>query len=91
MNRRTSLKKSQTVVIPPSPKPAILNETPSDGADVNVTESEAFNTVRFIKARTIKPVKSVILASNIEKISVQPSDEIGSNLDEDLNIINQIE
>jgi hypothetical protein len=40
-------------------------------------------------AKGVRPVKSIIL--KMDGISIEPDDEMGSNLDEDMKIIEELE
>lgn len=48
-------------------------------------EFQVLNKVLSINAKGVKPVKSIIL--KIDGISIEPDDEMGSNLDEDMKMI----
>ena len=68
---------------------SIQNCTASDNADVVADEFQILNKVLSINAKVVKPVKSIIL--KIDGISIEPDDEMGSNLDEDMKIIEELE
>ena len=68
---------------------SIYNHTASDNADVVADEFQVLNKVLSINAKGVKPVKSIIL--KIDGISIEPDDEMGSNLDEDMKMIEQLE